>query len=411
MEKRDRPVFFEPEREISLIGYSSMSNESVTEGVSAFDVGDEETDRFFSEINIDFPDTALPNNDSLQCSCNVLELVRDSLDELDTKQSVECKLLCHRKKEKFWNVLFRQKVNLCTNAVTVIWAGEPGADGGGLYREFLLHSMANFDSIENLLFGCRSTQFFTALPEAIRLNQYQFLGQVSALSILKIGRGPECLHPLLVDSIFETEYSNLFCNYNDFDGELKAKLDEIKTGNNDSLLEANIVPGKVKDSNAERFAEYYCIYSRAAAINQFRKGVTSIAKCIIDNPCCFKKFFVQCCSKTTLEELRQCVSFKRSVNGTNQYEKEEDAISEVELFFMELENEQSPLKIKDFLQFCAAVDRIPLLGFSKDIEIFFVNQNIFPKVSTCGLTLTLPLTVDRSMLQFAVAEGGTFGAN
>ena len=53
-------------------------------------------------------------------------------------------MLCHRNTSKLWELVFRQKIDFCTCDVSIIWAGEPGADGGGLLREFLLFAMENF---------------------------------------------------------------------------------------------------------------------------------------------------------------------------------------------------------------------------------------------------------------------------
>ena len=90
------------------------------------------------------------------------------------------------------------------------------------------------------------------------------------------------------------------------------------------------------------------------------------------------------------------------------YNLEEDAILKFELFLVFLD-QGNDIKIKDFLQFVVAVDRIPISDFSKPIEIFFADQKIFPKTSTCGLTLTLPIHITQEMLNFAVRDGGTFG--
>ena len=93
------------------------------------------------------------------------------------------------------------------------------------------------------------------------------------------------------------------------------------------------------------------------------------------------------------------------------HDRGEDAILEFELFVVSLENKNNNLKVKDFLQFVAAVDRVPITGFTKPIEVYFVDEDIFPKVSTCGLTLTLPWNVTCDMLSFAVKDGRTFGVN
>ena len=77
---------------------------------------------------------------------------------------------------------------------------------------------------------------------------------------------------------------------------------------------------------------------------------------------------------------------------------------------MSLENDvTTELSVKDFLAFCTSCDRIPILGFYKSIDIHFTRENVFPKASTCGLILTLPLHVTAKMLSFCITEGGTFG--
>lgn len=50
---------------------------------------------------------------------------------------------------------------------TVIWAGEPGQDGGGLYREFLLYEMVHTESLNALVQGVSLSLFFTNYPEGI----------------------------------------------------------------------------------------------------------------------------------------------------------------------------------------------------------------------------------------------------
>ena len=55
------------------------------------------------------------------------------------------------------------------------------------------------------------------------------------------------------------------------------------------------------------------------------------------------------------------------------------------------------------------MDRIPVMGFTKPIEVFFTHENKYPKASTCGLTLTLPYNVSTDMLIYSVKNGGTFG--
>ena len=297
-------------------------------------------------------------------------------------------MLCHRHSNRFWKVLLRQGIDFSKIDTKIIWAGELGADGGGLYREFLLYGITNLEN-SNLLFGKSPNCFFTGYADAILKNTYRVLGQISALGILFINHGPECLHNALVNKLFGISDTFELEDLHSFNGELERKIEELKVSNNECLLEANIMLANNIQENISKFCNYYCLFSREAAFEQFRKGVASICSSIIEKPCCFKKYFVQNQTNTTLEELRNNLKFVRSSEGTNAYEIEEDALIEFELFLLSMESPNSHVKVKDFLQFCTAMDRIPVMGFTKSIEVFFTHDNKYPKASTCGLTLTL----------------------
>jgi len=210
-------------------------------------------------------------------------------------------------------------MNLETTKVNVIWAGEPGADGGGLYREFLLRSMANFPILSGLIVGEEGAKFFTALPNAVTKQQYKMLGQITALSIIHINRGPECLHELLVNCLFKEKNPPDFSQFTNYDGEFKFHIDKIKEGNLDSLLEVNIPPDYHNpNNNINSFGEYFFIISKFAAIEQYRKGIRSISRSILDHPCCFKKYFIKGTPLCSLQQLRKELSYKRSEEGSNE---------------------------------------------------------------------------------------------
>ena len=177
------------------------------------------------------------------------------------------------------------------------------------------------------------------------------------------------------------------------------------------MLEANIVPQIDVDENINQFCSYFRFTLPAAAILDSKDGIKSIAPTILKKPCCFKKFFAKREEQCTLNQLRGVLKYICSVEGSIDFEREEDAILEVELFLVSLENSESTIKVSDFFQFCAMVDRIPILGFTKPIEVFFTDRKMYPKSSTCGLTLTLQCNVTQEMLQTAIKDGGTFGDN
>ena len=176
-------------------------------------------------------------------------------------------------------------------------------------------------------------------------------------------------------------------------------------------MQANIVPQIDVNENINQFCSYFCFILPAAAILDFKDGIKSIAPTILKRPCYFKKFFIKREEQSTLNQLRGVLKYIRSVEGPIDFGREEDAIPEVELFLVSLENSESAIKVRDYLQFCVALDRIPILGFTKPIEVFLTDRKMYPKSSPCGLTLTLPYNVTQKMLQTAIKDGDTFGDN
>ena len=68
------------------------------------------------------------------------------------------------------------------------------------------------------------------------------------------------------------------------------------------------------------FINFYCIISRAAAIEQFRNGVNSISREIIERKCCFKSFFVYERPIIKLKDLRKFLSYTQSAEkGTHAF--------------------------------------------------------------------------------------------
>ena len=85
-------------------------------------------------------------------------------------------ILCHRDTVKFWELVFRQNIDLSTNEINVIWAGEAGEDGSGLYREFLLFSMENFVNLSTDLSDASHSAIFSSFPARISAKRYILLG-------------------------------------------------------------------------------------------------------------------------------------------------------------------------------------------------------------------------------------------
>ena len=54
-----------------------------------------------------------------------------------------------------------------------------------------------------------------------------------------------------------------------------------------------------------------------------------------------------------------------------------DAISEFEMFFLNLINNEPGVDLTDFFKFVAATNRIPMQRFGKPIETFFVDTDSY----------------------------------
>ena len=176
-----------------------------------------------------------------------------------------------------------------------------------------------------------------------------------------------------------------------------------------ALVDANIVPSKDLNRNKEMFINFFCIISRAAAIEQFRNGVKSISREIIVRNCCFKSFFVYEKPIIKLKDLLKFLSYTRSAGkGTRAFVQEDQAVNEFELFLIQMDTKELP-SLSDFLGFVVGVDRVPLQGFGKNIDIYFEDSDNLRTASTCGLFMTVPYNITAEKLNFCVLNGGTFG--
>ena len=122
----------------------------------------------------------------------------------------------------------------------VRFAGEAPADCGGPLREFLTLAMERFCDIPSIITGNENSAHFKMIPDRILKNHYNLLGQLAGLSILNIGRGPECFNKLIFPSIFKIPYDEELPEIED--SELVEKLKNIDQGNLDTLYEEGICP-------------------------------------------------------------------------------------------------------------------------------------------------------------------------
>lgn len=393
----EQPMELEEDDEITCTGFKQSDD--------IFSYADEEVANFLSSaVNIqnDRPSTPSP---VVKCNCDKKDFLEQLLDERNRTETTQT-VICHRRPSAFWRILFQQNIS-AEKPFRIIWAGEAGVDDGGPYREFLLNCMQNFGLLSGHFFGSSDQLLFTSLTDAVISKQYRLLGQLSALAISTIGRGPHCFHPAVVDYIFSGASQQTLSDVES--AELTSKLSAIEHGERDLLLDADILPTNDQKRDIASFREYFCIISRAAGIEQFRQGISSINKQMLDKPCCIKAYFLKDDTSLTIADVRKLIEFKDlGEPGSNSYMRSEDAMIQFELFLVSLEQKEDNLELSDFLQFVAGVDRIPICGLPKNIEVFFVEDNKLPRVSTCGLLLMIPKTVTKEMLQLCIKESVGF---
>ena len=98
--------------------------------------------------------------------------------------------------------------------------------------------MRRFPDLGFTVFGSSKSLSLTANAEAVLADKYYKLGQITALSILTIGRGPECLHSAVVQAMFQVKQPEVIENIED--AFITHDLEEISRGNYDPLFDANI---------------------------------------------------------------------------------------------------------------------------------------------------------------------------
>ena len=148
-------------------------------------------------------------------------------------------LIVQRATEKFWKVIFSQRFDLSKQNLFIRFASEAASDAGGLYREFLTLTMKRLPQLSNVFFGGLHI-CFSSNTEPVLNNIYFKLGQLCAVAIITIGRGPEIFHPAITRALFDVEQPEHIESIED--AEIQLNLKKIEQGDVDVLYDHNIVP-------------------------------------------------------------------------------------------------------------------------------------------------------------------------
>ena len=117
-----------------------------------------------------------------------------------------------------------------------------------------------------------------------------------------------------------------------FDGELKARAEELKLDKNSRLLDINTHPMSDISQNRNSFCNYFFPISRASAINQYKDEIATLLTQILQRSCCFLKNFTAGNKPSSLHKVHENVRFICSKKGAHIYDCKKDTILEFELF-------------------------------------------------------------------------------
>lgn len=327
-------------------------------------------------------------------------------------------VLVQRDDRYFWDILFKQDFDLNHHDLKIRFAGEPASDDGGPLREFLTLCMQNLP-LSGLFFGSSESMAFISNPEAVLQKKFYIVGQLTALSILLNGRGPEMFHPAIVRALFERDQPTKIEHIED--AVIKFEMEAITAGNYDSLFDLNISPnGKSKEELVRLYMIVSLIQSKSSAIEQFRHGMNSVSLTILhpQNYEFVRKYLVQSKIEYSFEIVVGLFLYpqvKEFESGSNGELSLRNSVADFELFLLNVGNgdikleEERQLSYCDILYFVTGCDRIPSYGFPKPIEVFFSDDITLATASTCGLILTLPkINMDQSLVK-SIKFGGGFG--
>ncbi|XP_057301645.1 uncharacterized protein LOC130636068 isoform X2 [Hydractinia symbiolongicarpus] len=377
--------------------------------------GNDEVERFFERSggDIDEPEVDI-NYIPATSHSEFMENALSKFTAIDKKKKI---IIIQRDKSKFWSVLFRQKLNLTTHAPCVRFAGEAGADAGGPLREFLTLSMKNIPLLSTMVFGEEKCLCFDANTESLIDNKYFFLGQLSALSILQNGRGPECFHPAVVRSIYGLNQPATIENVGDY--EIKKTLENIQNGDYDSLLEKGISVINRSETELRRlFLINRIVHQNYSSIHQYISGIKSICPAFTEQRAyqIMEKYFLFSDKEISYDDMVALFNYEdldECEVGSNRFLEIQDCIVEFELFLSQVDSGEVtrnnlPLRFDQLVEFCTGVDRIPPYGFEKKIDVKFKDVSL-PNASTCSLTLTIPTKELSKRMATGIHFGEGFG--
>ena len=131
-----------------------------------------------------------------------------------------------------------------------------------------------------------------------------------ALSIIKIGRGPECLNDSIVLKLFEQDLQELLLTscFQEFEN----SINQIGNREYDILLDLNMVPVNNNAVNKKRFIVTRTLIEPASGIQDFKNGLLSVVPTILNpsNYSVMKDLFVASTVQIGIQSILKLFVFK-----------------------------------------------------------------------------------------------------
>ena len=236
--------------------------------------GRDETERFFRD-NPQVVEEGIDSTVNLIGESQILLDLNNAFLEYKRTNKKLKHVIFQRDPSLFWAILLRQNFDLTQHDIVVRFAGEAGADVGGPLREFLVLCMRKLPWLGQLKFGESTSLTFQLSSKCILQKQFYKLGQLSACSILLLGRGPERFHPAVLRVLFRPEQPLLLEEIED--GFIKNNLNETRIGNFDCLMDLNInFYGKTQEELLSLYLLSSMVHTKYHAINHFADRVRSV---------------------------------------------------------------------------------------------------------------------------------------
>ena len=215
--------------------------------------------------------------------------------------------------------------------------------------------------------------------------------------------------PIIVRAMYDQEIT--ICTPID-DMDLQSKLQSIKYGSHEYLFDHNINPNDTPENLQRFFISSYTVHSRYQAIAQFKQGMVGMNNAFSDSDSyrMFHSFLVHSKEELQLDDINQLFLFHDDCEkGSNKWRQINDAVCDFQLTLASVSNgEVDDLLLQDVLVFLTGSASIPKHRFEKKIDLYFSEEVQLPTVSTCGLSVTLPLNDIENALKIAWRYAGGF---